>query len=118
MNFEKSTPESLAIFASLAPTGPLIEQKKVFGYPACFVNGNMFTALHGNTMIIRLDLTKRQQFIDQTGGQIFEPMPGRAMKEYVAVPAELFNQQSQLDRWLAYSLEYASSLPPKVKKGK
>jgi hypothetical protein len=44
MNWEKSSPELIALFAALAPKGAGVEQKKMFGWPCCFVNGNLFSA--------------------------------------------------------------------------
>ncbi len=118
MKFEKSSPEFMEFFAKIAPVGPDIEQKKVFGYPACFVNGNMFTGLHGNSMILRLGETERQQFMQMHEAHIFEPMPGHSMKEYVVVPQSVLDDKTLLTSSIAKSLDYARTLPPKIKKPK
>lgn len=42
VKFEKSSPERLESFERLMPGDPDIMHRKLFGYPACFINGNMF----------------------------------------------------------------------------
>ena len=44
-------------------------------------------------------------------------MKGRPMKEYVALPATVYDGE-EFDKWLRKSYEYASSLPPKAEKPK
>lgn len=88
----------------------------MFGYPVCFINGNMFSGLHANDMILRLPDDKRADFISQNNSHIFEPMPGHQMKQYVVVPEELMNDG--IDKWLEESITYVRSLPPKIKKAK
>ena len=46
----------------------------------------------------------------------FAPMPGRAMKEYVVVPAALVSRPAALRAWLERALTYADTLPAKKKK--
>jgi TfoX/Sxy family transcriptional regulator of competence genes len=114
LHFPKSPPELIERFEDLVPPDPDITTRKMFGYPACFINGNMFTGLHGTNMMLRLPENERKDFIAQTGSHIFEPMPGHQMKEYVVVPTELIN--SAVNSWLNSSITYARSLPPKIKK--
>ena len=57
------------------------DYKKMFGYPAYFINGNMFAGVHGDKLFLRLsdadsvDIMKNCSEVTS-----FEPMPGRAMK--------------------------------------
>src|SRR3989442_2029665 len=62
---------------------PGVESRKMFGYPAVFVNGNMFAGLFHDSMILRLNAEDRDTF---PGAAPFEPMPGRPMREYVVAP--------------------------------
>jgi len=116
MQFEKSSPEFIEFFLKVAPSGPDIEHKRVFGYPACFVNSNMFTGLHGNTMILRLGEAEREHFLQTYSAHIFEPMPGHRMKEYAVIPQAVLDNAGILEEWLGKSLVYGRSLPPKIKK--
>jgi len=113
--WQQAQPELVELF--LATTGELtnIEPRKMFGYPCAFVHGNMFTGLHEAGMIIRLPESDRTEFLKLKGAHVFEPMPGRFMREYVVVPAQVLKVRSELRRWLDRSQRYAATLPPKAK---
>lgn len=68
-----------------------VEHKKMFGYPCCFFNGNMFTGLHEENWIVRLS-EKDRQALQKLGGQPFEPL-GRPMREYVMIPQDILETQ-------------------------
>jgi TfoX/Sxy family transcriptional regulator of competence genes len=118
MNMEKSPPEMIEFFSRVAPTGPDVEQKLVFGFPTCFVNENMFMGLFGNGIFLRLSEEKRQEFLQKEGAHLFEPMPGRPMKQYVVLTKEVLDDSVQLAGWIEESLAYARALPPKEKRPK
>ena len=42
VNWEKSPEDLVELFSVLAPKDAGVEQKKMFGWPCCFVNGNLF----------------------------------------------------------------------------
>jgi TfoX/Sxy family transcriptional regulator of competence genes len=63
---------------------PDVEPRQMFGYPAAFTKSQMFASLFQDHMIVRLSDVDRQELRDK-GGQPFEPMPGRPMREYVTV---------------------------------
>jgi hypothetical protein len=87
----------------------------MFGYPAAFTNTQMFASLFQEHLIVRLSETDREVLI-RTGGQPFEPMPGRPMREYVVVPDGVRTSPSALQGWMAKAHAYAASLPPKKKR--
>ena len=91
-----------------------IQTRKMFGYPVAFVKGHMFAGLHQDNMILRLSGDDRTGFLQQDGAKIFEPMPGRLMREYVVVPASMLRSAKPLDVWLKKAWTYARSLPPKA----
>jgi hypothetical protein len=115
MHFPKSAPELIERFHDLAPAVPPVTSGHLFGYPAVLIGGNMFAALHGENLILRLPEGQRLDFIDQTGGDIFEPSPGRRMKEYVVVPPALLDT-AEVSHWLDLARQYAAALPPKAPK--
>ncbi len=112
MKWKKSPPALVALFSSVVPGAPA-EQRKMFGYPAAFVNGNLFMALHQDSFILRLS---KEQTLKLKGAKPFEPMPGRKMKEYIVAPKAVVKDESALREWVGRSLEYVSSLPGKAKK--
>ena len=113
MQFPKSPPGLIATFADVIP--PSAEKKMMFGYPAAFVNGNMFMSLFGTALILRLPEDARADLI-AAGGAMFEPMKGRPMREYVAMPDAMLDDPRRLKPWVQRSLDFARSMPPKAKK--
>jgi TfoX/Sxy family transcriptional regulator of competence genes len=95
---------------------PDVQPRKMFGYPAAFVNGNMFSSLFGRSMILRLSEEDRAVCTRQFGARLFEPMPGRPMREYVEVPEKILESPARLDTWLRKARDHAAALPPKVAK--
>ena len=102
-------------FATALHGIPDIQARQMFGCPAAFANTKMFAGLFQDTLIVRLSEPDRDVLRSQ-GGQTFEPMPGRPMREYVVVPAALVNAPASLRAWLDRAHAYAASLPPKAKK--
>ncbi len=112
-------PEALIAKFELAFQGlPLAEKKKMFGDCYAFVNWQLFTGLHQENMILRLAEDDRAEFLKTYGTGLFEPMPGRPMRECVLVPSSLLGSMPQLAIWLETSCGYAESLPPKAAKRK
>jgi TfoX/Sxy family transcriptional regulator of competence genes len=97
---------------------PQAKPKKIFGYPAAFVNGNMMAGLFQDSMMVRLAPDDLAAFREATGAELFEPMPGRVMREYAVVPQSIVKSEAKLRRVLADSLRHASSLPAKVAKAR
>lgn len=58
---------------------PDITQRKMFGYPAAFVNGYLFAGLFENSMVLKLPAESRAELLKLSGGACFEPVPGRMM---------------------------------------
>jgi TfoX/Sxy family transcriptional regulator of competence genes len=124
---EKSTPkmppappEMVALFQRLVGTLPGAEVRKMFGYPSGFVNGNLFTGLFDDYMMIRLSPDDLKAFSKIEGVRPFAPMQGRPMREYAVVPPALLKSDAELFEWLGKAYDYAKSLPakkPKKKKG-
>ena len=117
MKWQKSPPELVDLFSSILP-GPPAAGRKMFGYPAGFVNGNMFMGLFQDEMILRLPEDARQKLVEAAGAKPFEPMPGRPMKEYVSVPRSVMKDRKKLGLWVKRAFEYGASLKPKSKSKK
>jgi TfoX/Sxy family transcriptional regulator of competence genes len=93
------------------------DYKKMFGYPAYFINGNMFVGVHGEKLFLRLSAADMADIMKNCNEVVvFEPVPGRAMKGYVVLPKTLYSDNSLFNEWLDKSMTYVSSLPVKVKK--
>ena len=113
----KPAPEAVVTLFHAAVAGlPDVETRKMFGYPCAFVNGQMLTGVHEDRIMLRLSEQDRAQFLELPGAKLFEPMPGRPMREYVELPPSIMNSPAQLKRWLKRGLAYVETLPPKAKK--
>jgi TfoX/Sxy family transcriptional regulator of competence genes len=109
----KSPTELIALFDSLSPQGADIERRQMFGFPALFVAGNMAMGLHQDDFILRLPDAARERFIKLTGGAVFQPQPGRIMREYVVASKALKQTPAALAKWVEEAITYARSLQPK-----
>lgn len=118
-SWRKSPPELIAFFDKVLPDDPRVERRKMFGYPCAFTTGGqMFIGLHQESLIVRLAEGDRAKLLKEPGASIFEPMPGRQMKEYVSLPQAMLSGDPLKARpWVARALDYAASLPPKKPKG-
>jgi len=101
-------------FSEIIHHVPGAQVKKMFGYPAAFVNGHMFAGLFEERVFLRLGEHDRASFSLQEGARPFEPIPGRVMREYVTVPEWLMASADELRAWVTKASAYASTLPPKL----
>ncbi len=75
MEWKKPTSAMLEAFANCAPTGADIEHRSMFGCPCCFVHGQMFFAVHGEGLVVRLPEAEREELLAVEGASPFVPMP-------------------------------------------
>ncbi|MGE5265341.1 MAG: TfoX/Sxy family protein [Acidobacteriota bacterium] len=117
-NFEPAPEELVHTFADAMKDFPMATQRKMFGYPAAFVNGNMFAGLFQDAMFLRLSDEDRAAFRSEYSARLFEPMPGRPMRGYVLVPRFVLKSPKLLKAWTSKAMEYTGSLPPKASRSK
>jgi TfoX/Sxy family transcriptional regulator of competence genes len=92
-----------------------VDYRPMFGCPAYFTGGNLFAGVWQETWMLRLSGDDRAT-VTAAGGRPFEPMPGRAMKEYVALPPAMLTDRDAATAWVRKAAAFAASLPPKEKK--
>ena len=112
-SFSKSPPELIERFAAVMEAYPDAVRKKMFGYPAAFVGGNMATGLFADQWVVRLP---DDQIADakRAGAGSFEPMPGKPMKAFVVIPAADMQDDTALRGWVERGLAHAASMPAKT----
>jgi TfoX/Sxy family transcriptional regulator of competence genes len=111
-NWQKA-PSGLVDHFSAAMAGLAGAQvRKMFGYPAAFANGHLFTGLFAEQWMIRLPDDARAE-LAAIGGTPFEPMPGRPMREYLSLPDALIADPAALAPWLERALAGVLAKPPK-----
>src|SRR6476469_7911240 len=102
-------------FVDLLPTDDDVTKRPMFGNLAGFVNGNMFMALFGPTIALRLDETSRDELLAE-GGTPFAPMPSRPMKEYVVLPDRARDDETMARDWVGKALQHTRTMPAKQPK--
>ncbi len=116
MEFKKA-PQELVDFINDKMKDKNCDYKKMFGYPAYFVNGNMFVGVHGDKLFLRLsDADIEEIKRDCKGVTVFEPVSGHEMKGYVVLPKSLYSDDKLFAEWLDKSMKYAAGLPLKKAK--
>ena len=92
-----------------------VEVRPMFGYPAAFVGGNLTAGLHQENVMVRLPEAEREERLAD-GWSPFSPMPGRPMREYVAMPPEVAGDVTAMRNWIERAAVYVRTLPPKAPK--
>jgi TfoX/Sxy family transcriptional regulator of competence genes len=113
--WRKALPEDVERFQAATAGIEGLEPRKMFGFPAVFANGNMVAGLYQDMVMVRLPDAERQARLDD-GWSLFEPMPGRPMREYVALPTEVFADADATRGWIERAADYVRTLPPKQPK--
>jgi TfoX/Sxy family transcriptional regulator of competence genes len=113
--FTKPSAELAERFSAAVSALPDVQQRKMFGMPAAFSGGQMFSGLFGENWYLRLPEDGRRE-MTELGAAPFEPMPGRGMREYVTVPVSIRDDDATLAEWLRRSRDYAAGLPPKTRR--
>ena len=103
-------------FEAILPADPRVGVRPMFGNLAGFVNGNMFAGVFGERVFVRLPEGERAELLAMPGAEVFAPMEGRAMKEYVMLPEAWRDEPGMARGWLQRSLAWAAELPAKEPK--
>ncbi len=114
--FEKAPVELVERFGATLARHPEATVRKMFGYPAAFVNGNMATGLFASSWLVRLPDPAAAELLRLRGARPFEPMPGRTMRGYYVLPVTIVDDDPELEGWLGRALAHAATLPPKPAK--
>src|SRR3954468_23665876 len=103
--FTKPTQATIAAFDDAAGSLAGVERRTMFGYPSVFLNGNMLACVFQDRIMVRLSEADRSAAAT-IGGRPFEPSPGRAMKEYVELPASVVAGPKELRAWFARGRDF------------
>jgi TfoX/Sxy family transcriptional regulator of competence genes len=114
LQWKKTPPELAARFEAATPKDPKVVRKPMFGYPALFLNGNMFAGTFQDKVVARLAEDARTRAL-KAGAKQFEPMAGRPMREYVVVPSADVAKPATLAKWIEQARTYALTLPEKTR---
>lgn len=112
-SFSKSPPDLIARFGEIAARFPEAQPRKMFGYPAMFVGGNLVTGLFADGWMIRLAPDDLVEVLALPGAGPFEPMAGRTMKGYALLPAAVVTDDDALVSWVERAIVFVRTLPAK-----
>ena len=114
MHWSKAPAELVSFLEEAARDVDGSQKRMMFGFPAYFINGNMFMAAHQENLILRLRHTDQEALLSSDDGFArFEPMAGRVMKEYVVVPKRVYVDRTRFHTLLGKSTECVRGLPAK-----
>jgi len=111
--WQKSPPALVQRFAELVPDDPRVQRRQMFGYPAAFVNGRLFAGLHQSKLVLRLSPDDLLALPPVFRARVFEPMPGRPMRNFVAMDGDSLPAASDLSPWIVRALMRAAEEPLK-----
>jgi TfoX/Sxy family transcriptional regulator of competence genes len=114
-DWAKAPPELAERFTATVSALPGAQVRKMFGYPAGFVNGHLFTGTFASSWFVRLPDDQRAE-LAAAGGSEFSPMPGRPMREYLVMPDAIASDAEAAQPWVRRALDFVSQLPPKAKR--
>ena len=106
--------ESLLDFLEETRVGVEFERRKMFGQWALFLRGHMFTGVFQDDIFVRIR-PEEQDMVRELSDEIeqFEPLKGRAMKEYLVLPPAIVEDKQTLISVLNRSIDFVSTFPPK-----
>jgi hypothetical protein len=110
--FTKSSPQIVERFGAVMDRYPDVERRKMFGYPAAFVGGNMATGLFAEHWVVRLSDDELATAI-AGGAAPVEVMPGRPMKGFVVIPPAVVADDKTIGSWVEKGLTLAGAMPRK-----
>ncbi len=94
-----------------------VQERKMFGCPCFFVARNMFCGVFADTIFVRLSEEDRAALRSECDEAAqFEPMEGRPMREYMCLPAAVYDDEEAFTKWLNSSFDFVSAMPPKPEK--
>jgi TfoX/Sxy family transcriptional regulator of competence genes len=113
MAWEKSPPQLVEAFGAVVARFPDAVPRKMFGYPAAFVGGNLVTSLFRDRWTVRLPDDERATLLALDGAAPFEPMEGKPMKGYALLPKTVADAPDEAATWVERAVAFGRTLPPK-----
>ena len=93
---------------------PEIIEKKMFGGIGFLVKGNMACGVHGSEFIVRIGAAKYGEAIQKPNTKPFD-LTGKSMSGWLVVLPEGIEKDESFRFWIQQSIEFAHTLPEKVK---
>ena len=78
---------------------------KMFGMPAYKVNGKLAVGVHQDAIAVKLGAERAKALIGTKDISTFEPMPGRAWKDWVSITGDLAQHRALLEEAVRFVAE-------------
>ena len=114
MDWKKPTAEQMQQFDASLPDDPRMKRAMMFGLPHGKVGDHMFAGRHGTGVTVRVPPEDKDKLLAQ-GCTIFEPFPGKQMKDWILLSPAIAGDARALSRWVRRAFDHTASLPPKGK---
>ena len=88
------------------------DSKKMFGGICYLLNGNMFSGVYKDFLILRLGKDTSARALESSHVKPFD-ITGRPMKGWVMVAKGGTDTDEKLEAWLNKAKDFAQNLPPK-----
>ena len=112
---EKPDATTIAWYEEAVPSDGRAVRSQMFGFPCAFVGGHMFFGTFARAIVARVGEVRAAALVAAGKGSIFEPLAGRAWKEYLAVPTGSLSDR-ELAQIAEEALTFTAALPPKPPK--
>ncbi|NNG06729.1 MAG: TfoX/Sxy family protein [Desulfobacteraceae bacterium] len=88
------------------------DSKKMFGGLCHLLNGNMFSGVYKDYLILRLGKENAEKALRSPFVKPFD-ITGRPMKGWIMVKEDGFSKEEELEAWLNRAKEFVRTLPAK-----
>lgn len=105
----KYNPEHERVLNTMLGDVPVAKPGKMFGYPAYKVNDKLAVGLHDAGIVAKVGPTRAKELIGQPGIEVFEPMAGRAWKDWVLLTGNFDQHRAIFEEAVHYVLEETSA---------
>ena len=116
MKLVKPSAGLIAEFKAMVPQLPQGELRKMFGYDAVFVNGNLAVGLWQNTCVVKLSPADQAVLLERGQAVPLETRKGVVMTGWLELSEELAHDPEELLAWSERAVTFVAGLPPKLKK--
>jgi hypothetical protein len=98
----KFNPEHETVLHNMLRDVPGAAPGKMFGYPAYKVNGKLAVGLYDTGIVAKVGPARTKELVGKDGISTFEPMPGRAWKDWVLLTGSFDQHRAIFEEAVRY----------------
>jgi hypothetical protein len=102
-------PDHEKVLHAMLKDVPTAKASKMFGYPAYKVNGKLAVGLYDNGIVAKVGPQRAKELIGKPGIETFEPMPGRAWKDWIVLTGSFDQHRNLFEEAVQYVLTETAS---------